>query len=403
MKKWLAIFLFAAPAFAQVPVTPATIPHITFVNSTGGPCAGCTLATYAAGTTTPLATYFESSGTGQNVNPIILDAAGGANIWLGKNAYKFVLFDTSSATIWSVDNVTASSFSACSTAGAINFSNSAANGLTCDPNITINSSLHVINVGTLTPAHVTIGAFGTPTSWSFDTTSPATALASLGGSTNNAGTLNQLAYYAAAGTTVSGTSAIPSAITATTQSPSDNTTKIATTAYVNSPGSINPTSLKIATGTAMTDNQGTGVKVQHSTGTVASGDSAVFDASGNIIDGGAPAAATCTGIGSLPWSCYQIIGGIKYEYGSVSVPSNGTSYNTSSVTFPLSYTNAPSITISTVGLPSTSGDPTTPAAAQLQTSSSTSFTAYMARVIVAGAGGANFDQAITMNWHAIGQ
>jgi len=36
----------------------------------------------------------------------------------------------------------------------------------------------------------------------------------------------------------------------------------------------------------MTDNQGNGAKIQHSTGTTTTGDLAVFDANGNVIDGG---------------------------------------------------------------------------------------------------------------------
>jgi hypothetical protein len=54
-----------------------------------------------------------------------------------------------------------------------------------------------------------------------------------GSGTVNSGTANYLAYYSSTGTAVSGTSAIPNGITATTQSAGDNSTKVATTAYVN--------------------------------------------------------------------------------------------------------------------------------------------------------------------------
>lgn len=50
--------------------------------------------------------------------------------------------------------------------------------------------------------------------------------------TVNAGTANQLAYFATSTNAVSGTSAIPNGITATTQSTGDNTTKVATDAFV---------------------------------------------------------------------------------------------------------------------------------------------------------------------------
>ena len=293
MKKLLLALAWSIPAVAQVPVRPIVQPHITFVTATGDVCAGCSLYTYAAGTTTPQATYVDSAGSSQNPNPIVLGADGGpqtpsgstGGIWLSSLAYKFVLKDALGNTIWTADNVTAAVWP-CPTPTAINITNNAGTGLTCDPNITINTSAHTLNVGTLGSNYVQIGALGTATRWNFDTTTPATALASLGGGSVNAGTTNQLAYYASSGTAVSGTSTIPTLITATTRSPGDNSTFPATTAYVASPGAINPTSVTVAAGTAMTGNQGTGLLVQHSTGATVTGHGAVFDASGNVIDSG---------------------------------------------------------------------------------------------------------------------
>ena len=106
IKKLLfAAAMLCAYATAQVQVAPIVNPHVTFVNAAGGPCFACTLQTFAAGTTTPQATYTDATGTSQNNNPIVLDASGGANIWLGPNAYKFVLIDSTGTTIWSVDQV----------------------------------------------------------------------------------------------------------------------------------------------------------------------------------------------------------------------------------------------------------------------------------------------------------
>lgn len=103
--RWLLPFaVFCAGAAAQV--QPITQPHQHFVDSSGNPCAGCSLYSYAAGTTTPQATYTDSSGTSQNTNPIVLDASGSANIWLGSSAYKFTLVDAQGSTLWTVDNVT---------------------------------------------------------------------------------------------------------------------------------------------------------------------------------------------------------------------------------------------------------------------------------------------------------
>lgn len=296
MKKLLISFaMLCAVSGAQVPVTPATIPHITFVGAAGLPCAGCSLYTYTAGTTTPFPTYTDSTGVSQNTNPIILDAAGGANIWVGRHSYKFILKDALGNTIWTVDNVTSTGLSPCGPANSIQISNSAVTGLNCDANITIDPINHTLNVGTIVGSRVTIGALGTPTNWTFDTTTPATALASLGGGLIPTCTINQLVFYAAAGNILNCTSAIPSGITATTQTPGDSSTKLATTLYVALPGPINPTSLQIASGTAVTGNQGTGLLLQHSTGTTTIDNCAKFDATGNVIDAGGPCSSVVAG------------------------------------------------------------------------------------------------------------
>jgi hypothetical protein len=59
-----------------------------------------------------------------------------------------------------------------------------------------------------------------------------------GSGTVNTGTANQLAYYASSTNAVSTTSSIPNGITATTQSPLDASTKVATDAYVDAAAAI---------------------------------------------------------------------------------------------------------------------------------------------------------------------
>jgi hypothetical protein len=294
MKRFTA-FIFAlscALTAGAVTVTPIVQPHVTFVDASGNPCAGCSLYSYTAGTTTPLATYADSTGVAENTNPIILDAAGGAQIWFGRNSYKLILKDATGVTIWSVDNVNASSLLPCGPWKSIQFANEAVNGLDCDAQIYINKVAHTLNVGTLTPAHVTIGALSTPTTWTLDTTSPATALASMNGVADGAGTTtpNLVALSTSTAHQLQYSAALPNGTTATTQAADDNSTKVATTAYVAAPGAIAPSSVAVAAGAAMTDNQGTGAKVQHSTGTVVADNFAKFDANGNTVDSGIPAA-----------------------------------------------------------------------------------------------------------------
>ena len=80
-------------------------PKLQFFASDGSFLVGGKLYTYAAGTTTPLATYTDSTGTTANTNPIILSVRGEANVWLGTSLYKFVLKDSNDVLIWTVDNI----------------------------------------------------------------------------------------------------------------------------------------------------------------------------------------------------------------------------------------------------------------------------------------------------------
>lgn len=77
-----------------------------YYDADGNPLAGGKLYTYAAGTTTPQATYTDQGGGTPNENPIVLDANGEAAMWLDPSlSYKFVLKNSSDTTQWTVDNV----------------------------------------------------------------------------------------------------------------------------------------------------------------------------------------------------------------------------------------------------------------------------------------------------------
>jgi hypothetical protein len=86
-------------------ITP--IPKTQFIGADGSPLVGGKVYTYAAGTTSPQATYTDSAGSTPNTNPIILDSRGEANIWLGEAAYKFKLTDADDVEIWVVDYIAA--------------------------------------------------------------------------------------------------------------------------------------------------------------------------------------------------------------------------------------------------------------------------------------------------------
>ena len=75
-----------------------------YFNTNGTPLVGGKVYTYAAGTTTPLATYQDQAGTTPNSNPVILDARGEATIFWSTTSYKVVLKDANDVTIWTQDN-----------------------------------------------------------------------------------------------------------------------------------------------------------------------------------------------------------------------------------------------------------------------------------------------------------
>jgi hypothetical protein len=80
-----------------------------FFDNNGVILSGGKLYTYAAGTTTPQATYTSSSGLVAWTNPIVLNSAGrvpsGGEIWLTSQEYKFILKDTNDVTIATYDNI----------------------------------------------------------------------------------------------------------------------------------------------------------------------------------------------------------------------------------------------------------------------------------------------------------
>ena len=81
-------------------------PKLQFFDANGVPLAGGKLYSYAAGTTTPLATYTSAAETTFNTNPIILNSRGEVEVWLGSPLYKFKLTTAANVEIWTVDNIT---------------------------------------------------------------------------------------------------------------------------------------------------------------------------------------------------------------------------------------------------------------------------------------------------------
>lgn len=107
----LAAALTLAPVAAHaVTGTPMPYVKLQFFDSSGLVCNGCKLYTYAAGTSTPLATYTTAALSVANTNPVILDSAGRASVFLSATSYKFVLDSAADVTIWTMDNIGAVPF-----------------------------------------------------------------------------------------------------------------------------------------------------------------------------------------------------------------------------------------------------------------------------------------------------
>jgi hypothetical protein len=81
-------------------------PKAQFFDANGSPLVGGKVYTYAAGTTTPLATFTDASATTPNTNPVILDSRGECNLWFATaTSYKVVLESATNVLQWSVDNI----------------------------------------------------------------------------------------------------------------------------------------------------------------------------------------------------------------------------------------------------------------------------------------------------------
>ncbi len=81
-------------------------PKQQFFDSSGNTLVAGKVYTYAAGTTTPIATYTSQAATSANTNPIILDAQGRCEIWLQPTlAYKYVVTDANDVVQYTVDNI----------------------------------------------------------------------------------------------------------------------------------------------------------------------------------------------------------------------------------------------------------------------------------------------------------
>lgn len=94
-------------------VALAPSPVFSWVTPQGEPAVGYQLFTYVAGTSTPQATYTDSTGLQQNLNPVVLNAYGFASVWLTEaQTYKLILQDLNGNVVFSQDQIPGGAFAA---------------------------------------------------------------------------------------------------------------------------------------------------------------------------------------------------------------------------------------------------------------------------------------------------
>lgn len=199
-----------------------------FFDNSGTPLSGGKLYTYVAGTTTPATTYTDATGVQANTNPIILNSAGRVpyEIWLtsGTN-YKFVLKTSTDTLLGTYDNIrsAATSLDGTGTNNGVAYFN-ATGAFSSSPNFTFNDSTNALTVaGNISGNNISASGSIAATGNLSGVNLTATGTAAITGNTTITGTLAV-------------TGGITSATPAVTQATGDNSTKIATTAFVQAAG-----------------------------------------------------------------------------------------------------------------------------------------------------------------------
>lgn len=211
-----------------------------FIDANGNPYSGGKIYTYLAGTTTPAATYQDSLSATPNSNPIILDSEGRTpySVWFTDDVvYKYAVTDSAGTPVYTEDNVSgindfvtptvsewvATTFD-CTYSSATVFTVSGSDQT---------STLHVGRRIKITASNGTNPVYATITVSSYAALTTTITYVVDSGTVNNAAILVYYGLLSSVNPAVPKV-ALPDGSTATTQISSDNTTKIATTAFARS-------------------------------------------------------------------------------------------------------------------------------------------------------------------------
>jgi hypothetical protein len=256
--------LFSSAAYGQVTLMPYT--KSQWLDNNGRPVSAGCLFSYLAGSSTPAATYTSSNGSVPNTNPVLLDSAGRADVWLSPIAYKLVLYTqggtncSTGVQLWSEDNISSSFTSLLALANTWTGANVWNNNSTFNGAATFTVGLTANGPANLTLGGSLAGTFsGSPTFSGTPNFSGGVGLASLSLS-------GQLTSTLAIGTP-------PFVITSTTLVPNLNVAQLegdtweapgtigSTTPSTGAFSALTATSLALNGGTVQTGTQGTDTKL----------------------------------------------------------------------------------------------------------------------------------------------
>lgn len=211
-----------------------------FIDANGNPYSGGKIHTYLAGTTTPATTYKDSLAAASNTNPIILDTEGRTpySVWFTDDVvYKYAVTDSADAPVYTEDNVSGINDFVIPTV-----SEWTATTVTCVYSsatvFTITGSdetatLHVGRRLKITASDGTNPVYATITVSSYAPSTTTITYVVDSGTVANAAILVSYGMLSSVNPAVPKV-ALPDGSTAVTQTSSDNTTKIATTAFARS-------------------------------------------------------------------------------------------------------------------------------------------------------------------------
>jgi len=218
----------------------APISRRQFIDANGNPYSGGKIHTYLAGTTTPATTYNDSLSASSNTNPIILDSEGRTpySVWFTDDVvYKYAVTDSADTPVFTEDNVSGINDFVIPTV-----SEWVTTTVTCVYSsatvFTISGSdetatLHVGRRLKITASNGTNPVYATITVSSYAASTTTITYVVDSGTVANAAILVSYGLLSSVNPAVPKV-ALPDGSTAVTQTSSDNTTKIATTAFARS-------------------------------------------------------------------------------------------------------------------------------------------------------------------------